>query len=329
MRRLGGFYDEIHDFGNLLDAFAKVQRGKRSRPDIAEFRERLDENLLGLSAQLQQGDYDFGHYHSFQVFDPKERTIHAAPVRERVIHHAVINRCGEWLEKGLIDDSYACRRGKGQHAALRRAQEFARRHEWCLKLDIKSYFDSIDQRLLLMKLNRRIKDTRAMDLFVALLDSYSTAPGKGLPIGNLTSQYFANLYLDAFDRWAGAHASRSYLRYMDDMLVFGDREDLRDLQKDAVAWAQENLLLTIKHGGDLLRVSRGVDFLGFQLRGSHLRLNRRSRHRFLFKLKELRTALADGAITETRYQQRVTALCAFVQQGDTYHLRLKHAQSEA
>ena len=168
-----------------------------------------------------------------------------------------------------------------------------------------------------------------MDLFAALLDSYQTEPGKGLPIGNLTSQYFANLYLDAFDRWAGERAGRSYLRYMDDMLVFGTHEDLRELKRTAVDWAQEHLLLAIKHGGDLLRISRGVDFLGFQLRRGHLRLNHRSRQRFLFKLKELRTALAAGAITEARYQQRMTSFCAFVRQGDTYHFRLRHALPEA
>lgn len=329
MKRLGGVFDSVCDYGNLLLAFWKVQRGKQSRPDIVAFREGLDGRLLELSAQLQAGRYDFGHYHSFRVFDPKERTIHAAPVRERVIHHAVINHCGEWLEKGLIDDSYACRCGKGQHAALRRAEEFARHHEWCLKLDIKSYFDSIDHSLLMAKLNRRIKDVRLMGLFDELLNSYHTELGKGLPIGNLTSQYFANLYLDPFDRWAGSRAGRSYLRYMDDMLVFGTHEDLWALQKDAVAWTQENLLLTIKHGGDLLRISRGVDFLGFQLRRDHLRLNRRSKRRFIFKMKELRSHLASGAITETRYQQRATALCAFIQQGDTYHFRLQHALNNA
>ena len=328
MKRLGGVYDAICDYGNLLDAFGKVQRGKRSRPDIESFRDHLDGKLLELSAQLQAGDCDFGHYRSFKVFDPKERTIHAALVRERVIHHAVVNRCGAWLEAGLIDDSYACRRGKGQHAALRRAQEFARRHEWCLKLDIRSYFDSIDHALMLAKLNRRVKDARLMALFDALLESYSTAPGKGLPIGNLTSQYFANLYLDAFDRWAGERANRSYLRYMDDMLVFGTQEDLRELKRSAADWAREHLLLTVKHGGDLLRVSRGVDFLGFQLRDGQLRLNRRSKRRFLFKLKELRTALAAGTIDEARYQQRATALFAFVAQGDTYHFRLRHALRE-
>ena len=323
MRRLGDIYGRICDYSNLLDAFGKVSQGKHSRPDIREWKENLEARLNALLADLLRGDYRFGDYYVFKVFDPKERTIYAASVRERVIHHAVINLCGARLEAGLIDDSYACRVGKGQLKAVHRAQEFVRKHPWCLKLDIRHYFDSIDQRILMGLLERKLKDWRVLALFEELLASYATEPGKGLPIGNLTSQYFANLYLDGFDRWAGEVKGRSYLRYMDDMLVFGEREDLKRLKTAAGGFLQERLGLVLKHGGELQPTTHGVDFLGYRVFPSHLLLNHRSRERFRHKIRELDCRLANGECTELEYQRQATALTAFVRHADSYNLRGK------
>ena len=321
MRRLGDLYGRICDYSNLLDAFGKVRRGKQNRPDIREWTENLEARLNALLADLLRGDYRFGDYYVFKVFDPKERTIHAASVRERVIHHAVINLCGPRLEAGLIDDSYACRVGKGQLRAVQRAQAFARKHPWVLKLDIRHYFDSIDQRILMGLLERKLKDWRVLGLFEELLASYATEPGKGLPIGNLTSQYFANLYLDAFDRWAGEVRGRSYLRYMDDMLVFGQRDDLRCLKADSASFLADRLRLTIKGGGSLQPVGHGVEFLGYRVFPGFRLLNHRSKVRFLRRSRLLDEQLAEGRCTEAHYQARMTALTAFVRHADTFRWR--------
>ena len=323
MKRLGDIYGRICDYANLLSAFGKVRRGKQDRPDIREWTQNLEARLNALLADLREGHCRFGDYYVFMVHDPKERTIHAASVRERVIHHAVINQCGARLEAGLIDDSYACRVGKGQLKAVRRAQDFARRHPWCLKLDIRHYFDSIDQRLLMGLLKRKLKDRRVLALFDELLASYATEPGKGLPIGNLTSQYFANLYLDGFDRWCGERRGRSYLRYMDDMLVFGEKDDLRELKAAAADFLGERLELSVKHGGELQPVSHGVEFLGYRVFPQCLLLNRRSRERFRHRTRELDCKLARGECTEGEYQRQMTALTAFVRHADTYNLRGK------
>lgn len=321
MKRLGNIYEDICDLENLEVAFGKVQRGKAFRPDVAAYRSKLSDNLQEVRGALVSGNYALGHYHAFKVFEPKERIIHAAPVRERVIHHAIVNVCGDYLERGLIDDCFACRKGKGQWAAIARAQEFARRHPWCLKLDIKSYFDSIDHGILMDALRRKFKDARLLNLLDALVGSYSTAPGKGLPIGNLTSQYFANLYLDRFDRLASCVKSRDYVRYMDDMLIFGDKEELKSFLREAAVFLQEKLSLRIKNGGSLQPISRGVDFLGCRVFPNHLTLNHRSRVRFRRKYQRLQRRLQEGEIGELRYQECVTALYAFARHADTARMR--------
>lgn len=321
MKRLGNIYGQICNYANLLNAFGKVQLGKSSRADIREWSEQLEKRLNQLLDDLSNSNYRFGDYYVFQVYDPKKRTIYAASVRERIIHHAVINVCGEWLEKCLIDDSYACRKGKGQYSAVLRAQEFAQRYPWCLKLDIKTYFDTIDQKLMMQLLEQRIKDPQVLKLFSELLCSYAIAPGKGLPIGNLTSQYFANLYLNIFDRWISEVPNRGYVRYMDDMLVFGFHDDLRDVLRQAHIFLRDRLQLTIKNGGCLQPVSRGVDFLGYRVFPQYLLLNQRSKRRFRKKMRELDEALLNGECTEAEYQARATALTAFVQHANTYRLR--------
>lgn len=327
MRRLGNIYGAFCNYGNLAFAFGKVQRGKRWRSDMVEWSCHLEDRLNGLLEDLERGDFRFGDYTVFQVHDPKERTIYAASIRERVIHHAVINVCGWWLENGLIDDCYACRAGKGQLKAVERAQQFAVRHPWCLKLDIKSYFDSIDQEILFGILNRRIKDRRMLGLFMALLSSYSTQPGKGIPIGNLTSQYFANLYLDVFDRWAAQRSCRGYVRYMDDMLIFGQHEDLRCLKEDAGTFLHEKLALRIKCGGSLQPVTRGVDFLGYRVFPGYRLLNHRSKQRFVKKNRILDELFSEGMLSEAAYQSRLTSLLAFVNHANAYKWRYRVCQT--
>ncbi len=248
MNRLGNIYGKFCCYDNLVLAFAKVRKGKGWRRDMRDWSENLENRLNALLDDLLHGDFRFGDYNVFKIYDPKERTIYAASIRERIIHHAVINVCGWRLENGLIDDSYACRKGKGQLKAVQRGQDFARRYPWCLKLDIKSYFDSIDKGIMMSLLERKIKDRGMLELFDVLMSSYSTQSGKGIPIGNLTSQYFANLYLDAFDRWSSQIAGRGYVRYMDDMLVFGQRDDLRRLKGDAGRFLSDTLQLTDKGG---------------------------------------------------------------------------------
>jgi len=168
-------------------AFWKAQKGKRAQPETIRFRENLDAELARLRSALLEGPLRFGPYRSFTVHDPKERVICAAPFPDRVLHHAAMNVCHASFEAYQVYDSYACRVGKGTHKAVERARAFAGRHRHYLKLDIRRYFDSIDHEILKAQLRRRFKDWRLLDILDAIIDSYETAPGKGLPIGNLTS----------------------------------------------------------------------------------------------------------------------------------------------
>ena len=341
MKRLGNIFDLVIDRENLAAAFNRVCRGKRRRGDVRTYAANLEENLNTLHRELAAGTFRFGDYNFFKIHDPKERTIAAAPVKERIVHHALIAVIGGRLERSLIDKSYACRKGKGQWAAVAEARRLAAKHEWCLKLDIHHFFDSIDHEILLGLLARKIKDRRVMVLLRQLVESYETEPGKGVPIGNLTSQYFANLYLDGLDRWIGdgnrrqsnavenSECSRKRsiaiecIRYMDDLLVFGDREELRRIMREIPEFLRENLKLELKAKGGLHRTARGVEFLGTRVFPRRVALARRSKVRFRRKVALLDGMLAEGRMSETRYQTRMTQLFAFVRNCDTEAFRRK------
>lgn len=325
MKRIGQIYDRIWNYENLVAAYVAVRRGHSRNKAVMAFGRALGDNLREISFALRAEQPRFGNYHFFQIYDPKERTICAASVRERVIHHAVIQVCGEWMERSLTADCFACRKGYGQFKALDRAQQYLRTTPWFLKMDVRKYFDSVRHDVLLGILVRKFKDRRLLALFEELLDSYHTEPGCGLPIGNLSSQYFANLYLDGFDHFAREQCKLpGYVRYMDDMLAFGERDQLRQFREQAQQWLNAERGLVLKQeGGYLNRCQHGVEFLGFRARGNQLRLNRRSMRRFITKLKNYDNALNSGAMSEDAYQQRSTALFSFVCHADTLALRRK------
>lgn len=192
---------KIADGENLRLAFWKAAKGKRGKADCLAFREGLEENLTALGEELLAGDVSVGDYHYFKVHDPKERLICAAAFRERVLHHALMNVCEPVLERAAVFDSYACRKGKGRLRAVDRAQGYARGYRWFLKMDIRQYFASVHQATLRQLLGRKFKDPVLLGVFDRIIGSYRSAPGRGLPIGNLTSQHFANFYLAPLDRF--------------------------------------------------------------------------------------------------------------------------------
>lgn len=329
MKRLGDLYDRLCDFTTLETAFMRVRRGKSHRADVMAFERGMPESLNALADELRKGEFQFGDYKFFKVYEPKERTIAAASIRERIVHHAIIELVGERLERSLVDKSYACRKGKGQWKAVGEAERLARIHPWCLKLDIRHYFDSIDHGVLKGILRRKIKDGRFLDLLDGLIDSYhvedhddgcSDGRAAGLPIGNLTSQYFANLYLDSFDRWLDGWKV-SHVRYMDDVLVFGERETLRTIFVAAPEFLKETLRLELKARGGLHRMIRGVDFLGCRVLPEGARLSAQSRRRFLRKLARYEDFSERRG--EAWLQRRQTSLFAFARHVNSYGFRRK------
>lgn len=230
MNRHKHLFDAVTSFANLLSASRKARRGKRDKAAVARFEYDLESELLRLQDELKSGRYCPGEYHTFWIEDPKHRLISAAPYPDRVVHHALCNVLEPIFDRTFIHDTYACRAGKGTHAAIKRFQLFARSNRYVLKCDVQKYFPSIDHEILLEEISRKLGCKKTMALIRRILENSNPQeealhyfPGddlftplerrRGIPIGNLTSQLFANLYLNRFDHFVKEELrQKCYLR---------------------------------------------------------------------------------------------------------------------
>lgn len=315
MQRAGNLYPKIAELENLELAFWKAQRRKSARPDVQAFRANLSENLTLLREELLSGNVAFGNYRYFTIYDPKERVICAADFRERVLHHAIINVCEPVFERYQIFDSFACRKGKGLDACLARTREFCRKYPWFLKTDVHKFFDSVDHAVLLRLLARRFKDGRLLYLFSKIIESYETCPGKGLPIGNLTSQYFANLYLGVADHQIKeVWGVPAYVRYMDDFVLFFHENGQAKRAKAQVAEFLFRELKLELNKPQINRTACGLPFLSYRVFGTGLKLSQKAKRRFCRKMKDA---------NRDEEAERALPLLAFVQRADSYGFRKK------
>jgi hypothetical protein len=313
MKRAGRLFDAVLDRDNLRQAVQRAFKGKRHRPDARAWVQSLDANLTRLSEQLARGAVPLGRFHQFVIHDPKERIITAPCFEERVVHHALMNVCEPILERWLIFDTYACRKGKGRLAALLRARGYAGRHRFFLKMDVRKYFDSIPHDRLLQRWRRRFKDERLNRLVEEIVRSYRGGIGRGLPIGSLTSQHLANFYLGWLDRFVKESLRiPGYVRYMDDLALWADTMGpLRRAELETARFLEEELGLAVKEHPYRNRSRHGMDFLGCRVFPGRLSLNRRSRVRYRRKLQRLEGAWLVGEISTGELQRRATALTAF------------------
>jgi hypothetical protein len=322
MKREGKLLEQIADPSNLRLAFWKAQRGKADKPEVKIYRKALDKNLYLLHQQILSGQVAVGDYHYFKVFDPKERQICAAAFGERVLHHALMNGCHANFERCQIENSFATRPGKGQYKALDRAKQFQAKYRWYLKLDVRKYFDSISHTILKAQLLRRFKEQKIHSIFHAIIDSYQVEAGKGLPIGNLTSQYFANHYLSAADHYIQEVLGvKGYVRYMDDMVLWGSHQkQLLAKGHQLAVFLEEKLGLLLKPFC-LNTTPKPFPFLGYLLEGTTLRLTRRSRKRFSKRLLIYHNNLEQGLWDSGTYQRHVLPLIAFTRHARSYQFR--------
>ena len=314
MRRAANLFDGIHEPENLRLAFHKAARGRRGQAVVREFAIGLDTRLSEMATAIREGTFQVGRFQQFLIRDPKERVITAPCFEERVLHHAIMNVCEPVLDRWLIDDTFACRHGKGREAAVLRAQHFTRHADWFLKLDVRKYFDSISHLRLLGLLEKRFKDERLLQLLYRIIAAYRSGIGVGVPIGSLTSQHFANFYLGWLDRFVKETLLvRGYVRYMDDLVLWhSSRDALVDIQIRCREFAANSLGLEFKPS-EVMRTSRGVPFLGCHIWPTHVELNRRSKRRWRRRVRVLERAERLGLISESDLQQRLTALTAFAQ----------------
>jgi RNA-directed DNA polymerase len=314
MKRTGNLFESIYDTDNIRLAFWKAAKGKRDRKEVIAFAQDFEANVLKLHYQIRTKKHpDIGNYRFFEICDPKKRRICAAAFCERVLHHAIMNICEPVLDAYAIHHSYACRKGNGTLAALQQARIFAGRYAWFLKLDIRRYFDSIDQDVLKNLLARQIKDRDVLALFNTVFDTYMVEAGKGLPIGNLVSQHMANFYLGKFDHWIKEERRiKGYLRYMDDFVLFThEKETLKQELHKIHSYLKTTLKLKLKASIQLNRCIHGLPFLGCRIYPWTIRLSNRSKRRFIIKYRSFEKNLANGRWHEEDYVRHMEPLVGF------------------
>ena len=336
-------FEELTSWNNLLFAYKKASKGKRGRPYVAAFEHRLEDHLLELQYELHGHIYRPGPYESHYIHEPKRRLISAAPFRDRVVHHALCNMIEPLFERSFIFDSYASRVGKGTHRALDRCQEFARQYKFVWACDVRQFFPSLDYAILRSALARKISDANVLALIDLILhsgegvlreaydmvyfsgdDLFAINRPRGLPIGNLTSQFWANVYLNAFDHFVKRELRcPAYLRFVDDMLFFTNDKAALWRWKEASQQRLAQARLTIHEGAHPRPTSEGVSFLGFIVFPQRRRLKPRKGFHFQRKLRRLICAYHDGKISLTQLTASLGGWINHVRYANTLGLRKK------
>jgi retron-type reverse transcriptase len=342
MKTYRRLYPSIYAFENLYLAYRAARKGKRAKAGVVAFEFNQEEELLRLHEELRDKSYQPGPYTSFYVHDPKRRLISAAPFRDRVVHHALGRVIEPIFEARFIYDSYACRVGKGAHRALDCCQALSRRHPYVLQCDVKQFFPSIDHAILRARLARWITDGDVLWLVDRILASGEGVlaeeyemewfPGddltaawrpRGLPIGNLTSQFWANVYLDPLDQFIKRELKAgAYVRYCDDFLLFAaDKARLHDWRQAIIHYLAGLRLRLHESRAQLFPVTEGIPFLGFRVYPDHRRLKRRKGVAFARRWRALLADYAAGKIDRARLHASLQAWIAHAKHGDTHGLR--------
>lgn len=338
-------YPQLTSFENLYRAWHKAAKGKRKHPSVASFEMNLPDELIRLQRDLEQQTWQPSPYSSFHIRDPKKRLVSAAVFRDRVVHHALHNVTETLFENTFIADSYANRKGKGTHAALDKAQAYMRHYPYVLQCDLRQFFPSIDHAILESLLNRKIIDEKLRWLMRQIIksgagihqdeyqmvyfpqdqDDYLLAASRprGLPIGNLTSQYWANVYLNELDQFVKRELHcRAYVRYVDDFLLFADNKHQLWQWKTAIREYLYGLRLSLhEKSSTVYPVNNGLPFLGFRLYPDHRLLKRKNGVNFQRRLQRNYRAYARGELSYTDLNLRVQGWIAHVSKADTWGLR--------
>ena len=300
-------YDNIISVENLLEAWREFKRGKKQKKDVQEFELNLMRHMLELHDDLQAKRYTHGTYHAFNIADPKPRNIHKASVRDRLLHHAIYRVLYPYFDYRFIYDSYSCRNNKGTHRALERFKHFGNvvsknntKTCFVLKCDIRKFFASIDQKMLLGILAKHIFDTDILWLLRRVIESFnSDIPDVGLPLGNLTSQLLVNIYMNEFDKYVKHILKvKQYIRYADDFVIFSqDKKYLEALLEQMKGFLETKLHLCMHPDKVLIKtLTSGVDFLGWVHFPHHRVLRTATKRKMFRKVSEKNIASYKGML---------------------------------
>jgi retron-type reverse transcriptase len=340
MKRHGNLWPQVIDFENLLAAARQAQQGKRYRINVLAFNSNLEEELLTIQQELREQRYAPGTYRTFEIREPKRRLISAAPYRDRVVHHALCNVIMPIFDRTLIPDTYANRVGYGTHRALHRFTRFARSSRYILQCDIRRYFPSIDHGILKRLIRRKIKCSETLWLIDTIIDASNPQepimdyfPGdtlltplerrRGLPIGNLTSQFFANVYLNGFDHFVKEDLKcQKYLRYVDDFALFSDDHSYLRMARSCIEVHLDTLRIRLHPiKSQLFETCYGANFVGFRVLPDRIRVRNDNLRRARKRHKILQQGYRDGTFSLKEIVQRLRCWEAHLAHGDTYRLR--------
>lgn len=342
MKRYGNLYNKITDIHNLLLASSRAQSGKRFRDDVLLFNYNLESNLFQLQSELVNKIYIPGAYKIFKIYEPKERMISAAPYRDRVVHHSLCTIIEPIFNNTFIDSCYANRIRKGTHKALNHFVEKTGKYRYVLRADIEKYFASIDHQILKEIISRKIKCPETLWLIELILDNSNKQeeviryfPGdeiftpykrhRGLPIGNLTSQLWANVYLNELDHLiAQKYGGKQYLRYVDDIVLFSDsKEELIEARNlmDQILCTLRLRLHPVKT--EIIRTNHGANFLGFRMFPDTIRVRQENLRRGRRRLRQMKYDFKEGGLSLNKIKQSIKSWIAHLSYGNTVRLREK------
>lgn len=347
MKTVKNIFEKIIDFENLYLAWESARKGKRYREEVMRFSDNLESNLIDLQNHLIYETYKAGRYRPFYIYEPKKRLIMALPFRDRVVQWAIYRQLFPILDRQFIFDSYACRPGKGTQKAINRLQYWLRQTSrkpqkfYYLKLDIAKYFYRVDHGVLEKILRRKIKDKRLLNLLVSIINSEEMKFGLplgvdpevcaaadrlenvGMPIGNLTSQMFANLYLHELDLFA-KHKLRLhyYIRYMDDIIILHyDKKHLKAVKDEIETFLLENLHLNLNKKTAIRPCAMGIEFVGYRVWATHKKLKRNTARKVRRAVKGIKNKRERGEMTQEAFNRRIASYKGILKHCNSYGFR--------
>lgn len=325
------FYQKL-TFEKMYDAYLRARLNKSLRREVMEFEENLETNLVNLILEIKNGTYKLGKYRVFKVYEPKERVIKALPFRDRVVHQWYVHEfLLPYVVPKFIYDSYACLHGKGTHAAVRRLEKFMKEcrrkygNFYIVKMDIKKFFYTINPYILYSILKRYIKDKALLKLTELLI--FDDVEKKGIPIGNYTSQYFANIYLNELDYFVKHKLKiKYYIRYMDDfVLLVKDKEEAISKFLKITNFLKEKLDLDINHKSKYYPSDMGVDFCGYRVFYTHKLIRNRSKRKIRSNIKKWKRLNKKGKLNLQNLESSFQSWKAHIKHANSYNLEKKYS----
>lgn len=309
---------------NLNKAYLKARKGKNGSEEVLRFTFNLERELIKLQEQLMNETYKTGNYRHFTIFEPKERKISALPFRDRVVHHAICSIISPIFEKRFIHDSYACRKGKGTHEGVKRIQSFIRKsgeNYYVLKCDVSKYFQSVDGKTLKTIIQEKIGDEKLLRLIDNIIDSSN----EGIPIGNLTSQLFANIYLNSLDEYLKYDLRvKLYIRYMDDFLIIKESKKELNEDKEKIRAFLFSMKLTLHpKKANVSPISLGIDCLGYKIFKNHRLVRKSTVTRFIRNSKKKMILYEKNNIDFNKLMETFNSWDAYMSHADSYALKNK------